>query len=88
MSVHGEYGRTLEGVIDALRASHHPRVVEWRERLESARLSASSDLSSAARTALGALEAIAAAGDVPERVTLLAEHLDRHCRVILGLPAA
>ena len=87
MSVHGEYGRALEGVIDAVGASRHPDAPAWRGGLEGARLAARPDLSDAARASLAILEAIAASADVPERLSDRAEHLDRHCRVILGLPA-
>ncbi len=86
MSVHGEFGRALESVIDVLRASPAtPEANAWRAALEGARLDAQPDLSSAARAALAIVDGMDGA---PERVAALAEHLARHCRVILGLPAA
>jgi len=52
MSVHGEFSRTLEGVIDVLRSSHEPPEADaWRKALEEARLDTQPDLSSAARAA-------------------------------------
>jgi hypothetical protein len=84
MSVHGEFSRTLEGVIDVLRSSHEPPEADaWRKALEEARLDTQPDLSSAARAALAIVDGLNAP---PERVAILAEHLARHCRVILGLP--
>lgn len=86
MSVHGEFGRTLEQVIDALGATSHARGRDWRAALEAARLDRQPDLSSAARAALAVSEALADDAEAEPRIAQVADHLDRHCRVILGLP--
>ena len=87
MSVHGEFGRALEQVIHALGATTHARGEDWRARLEGARLDRQPDLSSAAREALAVSDEVAGSPDAERRVVDVADHLDRHCRVILGLPA-
>lgn len=99
LSVHGEYGRALEGLIAALRAWDDPSRGDWIARFEAARVGASPDLSGAARAALAALEPLSArvgpaegAADAsapgPARPTPLQEaclNLRSHCRIILGI---
>ena len=85
MSVHSEYGRTLENVLAAVEMLEPERGEPHRAALERARLGAQPDLESAARAALEALEGLAGIAVAGERLTEVADHLDAHCRVILGL---
>ncbi len=87
MSVHGEFARALERVIDAFGSTTHARGADWLGRLEDARLDRQPDLSSAARAALDVSDEIATTPDTERRIADVVDHLDRHCRVILGLPS-
>ena len=85
MSVHGEFGRALENLLAAVDMLPPAEAAPHRAALERARLSAQPDLSSAARSARDALRGLSAV-DVPgDRLAALAEHLDAHCRAILGV---
>ena len=90
MSVHGEYSRVLEAMLDRLRSLDHAESADWRQRLEDARISQQPDLSSAARVCLDVLAAIGR-DPVALRTEGLFDPWDRledHCRVILGAPSA
>lgn len=82
MSVHGEFSRSLEGVLEVLRSDAERYTGPWSARLEAARLDTQPDLSSAARAALSVIEDMTSS---PERLTSVTEHLAALCRVILGL---
>lgn len=86
MSVHAEYGRALEALLERVRALSHPRAESWMREIEAARIGGHPDLSSAASAALRLASEIAtdsAAGRVEGLVAPLA-HLKAHCRAILG----
>jgi len=88
MSVHGEFGRAIERVIACLEMIDRPEAPAWRERLEAARISNQPDLSSAAQTALDAMDRMLCDPACPVESELLnegTEHLRAHCRAILGL---
>ena len=99
MSVHGEYGRTLESLIARVRISTHPDRERWLGALEAARVDRNPDLSTAATACRTLLHEIAArleqnpdhppdgaAITVEEAAWLLeaCEHLLAHCRAVLG----
>lgn len=94
MSVHAEYGRALEALhSDLLKLRDSAHASSWIERLESARVSESQDLSSAATACLELLEAIdreralTTPTDVGPDLDALREpflHLRSHCFAILG----
>ena len=86
MSVHGEYSRSVEALLDRIRALDHPRRDAWLGALESARVGSQPDLSSAARDARAVLASIA---DDPEARSVEGlidprDRLEAHCRAILG----
>lgn len=84
MSVHGEFSRALESVIDALRSCSTPESNIWLDQLELSRLELQPDLSSAARAALAGVERM---NSPPERIEALGAHLASLCCVILGISA-
>lgn len=86
MSVHSEYSRALEAMIDRLRSLSHPHAESWIAEFESARVASHPDLSAAARASLRVLASIQAdpkARDV-EGLHDPESRLDAHCRAILG----
>ena len=86
MSVHGEYSRALEALLDRIRSLDHPRSEAWREQLEAARLGAHPDLSTAARACLQTLASIDR-DPIASHLEGLRdpwERLEAHCRIILG----
>lgn len=89
MSVHGEYGRALAGVMERL-GDGPPRLREtFRSALDAARVTAERDLSTAARTALAVLDELEQALDAPEpelRLREACDHLRAHVEAILGVP--
>jgi len=88
MSVHGEFGRAVERVIACLEMIDRPEARAWRETVEAARISNQPDLSTAARTALDAVDTVLRDPACPIDSDLLqeaTEHLRAHCRAILGL---
>lgn len=90
MSIHSEYSRVLETLIDRLRHHSHTAAADWRQELEAARVGAHPDLSAAARASLDVLARIAS-DPVARETPGLADPHDRlaaHCEVILGLQAA
>lgn len=89
MSVHGEFSRTLERLIDCVGMLDGEESAAIRKALEDARISAQPDLSSAARAALSAvavLETFRRSTSAPESALLseLQGHLQAHCDAILG----
>lgn len=91
MSVHAEYGRSLETLIDRMRGLAPAETEAWIHALEVARVSECADLSEAARRALEALASIEAEPRLRGAAGLEAprESLKAHCRAILGeSPAA
>ncbi|MFO0688872.1 MAG: hypothetical protein U0900_09200 [Myxococcota bacterium] len=91
MSVHGEYARALDGLIEALAASTRPDRAGWIEALEAARATQTRDLSTAARAAGTILDRLEADldGGAPKRaddpnVRDACHHLRAHCHAILG----
>ena len=86
MSVHGEFGRALENLLATVEMLPPDEASPHLEALSRARLSAQPDLSSAARVALQALGDLSGAHVYGDRLSELADHLDAHCRAILGLP--
>ena len=88
MSVHSEYARALETMLDRLRSLSHPEVESWLEALTAARVGARPDLSSAARECLRILESIAhdPKARAAEGLREPRERLEAHCRSILGEP--
>lgn len=84
MSVHGEYSRALEHVIACLRAVEGEAAARVRESFEGARIEGQPDLSQAARSARDALGKLSALDLDSPRLAESAEHLQAHCRVILG----
>jgi len=87
MSVHGEFGRALQGVIGAVEMLEPATAAPHRQALEEARLAHQPNLESAARVALTALSALSELENSAEHLPTAAAHLDAHCRAILGLPA-
>lgn len=86
MSVHAEFGRALENLLAGVEMLPPAQAAPHREALERARLTEQPDLSSAARAARDALRGLSDI-DVPgDRLTDLADHLEAHCRAILGVP--
>ena len=85
MSVHGEFGRALENLLAAVEMLPPDQASAHLEALSQARVSAQPDLSSAARVALQALEDLDGVQVSGDRLSELADHLDAHCRAILGL---
>jgi hypothetical protein len=86
VSVHGEYNRALEALRDRLKALVHPRSEAWQAEAEQARVSGDTDLSTSARAARRLIESI---NEDPiarrvEGLTAPMEHLEAHCRAILG----
>jgi hypothetical protein len=86
VSVHGEYSRSVEAMLDRIRALDHPVRDSWVAALESARVGSQPDLSAAALAARVVLASIA---DDPEArcVEGLIDpraRLEAHCRAILG----
>ena len=86
MSVHGEFGRALENLLAAVEMLPPDQASAHLEALSQARVSAQPDLSSAARVALQALADLDDVQVSGDRLSELADHLDAHCRAILGLP--
>jgi acyl-CoA synthetase (NDP forming) len=89
MSVHGEFSRTLERLIDCVGMLDGEESAAMRRTLEEARISVQPDLESAARAALSAvaaLEAFRVSTSAPESALLeeAQEHLQAHCGAILG----
>lgn len=89
MSVHGEFSRTLERLIDCVGMLDGGEPAAILETLKNARISAQPDLSSAARAALSAvaaLEAFRRSTSAPESALLaeVQDHLQAHCGAILG----
>lgn len=87
MSVHGEFGRALQGVIAAVEMLPPEESRPHRGTLEKARLANQPNLEAAAETALKALERLSASGLRGDHLTQVVRHLDAHCRVILGRPS-
>lgn len=90
MSIHSEYSRILEALIDRLRHFPYAPATDWTEELEAARVGVQHDLSAAARASLEVLRTIAA-DPVARETAGLAEPHDRlaeHCEVVLGLNSA
>ena len=88
MSVHGEYARTLEILIDTVGQTEEGLREAALKSLLEARISANADLSSAAQRGL---DAISGLGEIESRSARTAEvraHFEGHCRAILGLPSA
>lgn len=86
MSVHGEYSRSLEALLDRLRAWSDPRAIGFCESLEAARVGAHPDLSAAARA--GRAVALAIRED-PDTAALEGlqdpiERFEAHLGAILG----
>ncbi len=88
MSVHGEYCRALETMLDRLRSLSHPEVESWLERLEAARIGPHPDLSAAAGACLSVLKSIERDPNARATEGLRDPHerLEAHCRAILGQP--
>ena len=95
LSVHGEYARSLEGLIDCLGALDLPDRGDWIARFEAGRVDRHPDLSTAARASRAALEALEAAHGAPTgtdaadwlpRIAEAHAHLLAHVRIILGEP--
>ena len=84
MSVHGEFGRSLENLLAAVEMLPPAQAAPHRAALERARMSDQPDLSSAARAALEALPALRGVETPGHRLDELCEHLEAHCRAILG----
>lgn len=99
MSVHGEYNRALDTVVERLRERSRRDADAWADRLAGTRCGpdAEADLSTAARTCLGLVEKLesdpALAGSSDDAVgsarwRAALEHLRAHCHVILGVSDA
>ncbi len=88
MSVHAEYSRALETILDRLRSLPHPEVESWLEQFEAARVGAQPDLSAAARACLRVLKSIELDPNARATEGLRDPHerLEAHCRAILGEP--
>ncbi len=86
MSVHSEYSRAVEAMLDRLQALDHPKTETWIENLKAARVGSHPDLSSAARSALTVLMEIEADSTARSVAGLieLRERLHLHCQFILG----
>ena len=86
MSVHGEYSRSVEAMLDRIRALDHPGRDSWIADLEAARMGSQPDLSSAARAARVVLASIANDPEARcvEGLIDPRDRLDAHCRAILG----
>jgi len=94
VSVHGEYSRSLEWMIDSLRSSQHPERGRWIEDLEAARVETNPDLSSAAHAGLAIARSIEAglsqaevATEATHGLRARCEHLLAHCQIVLGRSA-
>jgi len=86
VSVHSEYSRALEAILDRLRSLDHAQTENWLAMFEAARVGNQADLSSAAREARRLL-AIIANDPKAQSVDGLHEpraRLEAHCRAILG----
>ena len=86
MSIHGEYLRVLEALIDRLRPMPEAQAQVWREELEGARLGGHPDLSHAATASLETLLRMAS-DPLAQRTEGLVDPHDRlaaHCEIILG----
>ena len=86
MSVHGEFNRALERLIDCIGMLDGDEAAEIQKALEAARISAQPNLSSAAQAAQAVLEMLGKAHSVPDS-EILSEtrgHLQAHCSAILG----
>ena len=88
MSVHGEFGRALENLRAAVEMLPADVAAPHHSTLEAARLSTQPDLSHAAEAALVAVAALRAVETPGDRLSELADHLEAHCRAILGRPPA
>lgn len=86
MSVHGEYSRALETLIDHVRTLSHQDAVSWLQTLESARIDDQRDLSTAARTGLGLITRMQKDPVITQSKALREpiDHLEAHIRAILG----
>ena len=94
MSVHGEYSRTLEALLNSVRLIEDEQGTQWADALEEARVSRHSDLSAAATACLAVLETIEARRDLsspsgigPDMDPLRDpfQHLKAHCETVLGV---
>ena len=86
MSVHGEYARTLEILIDTVGQTDEAfRETALRDLLE-ARIGANSDLSTAAKRGLTAVAGLREIESKSTRTAEVRAHFEGHCRAILGLP--
>jgi hypothetical protein len=86
VSVHSEYSRAVEAMLDRIQALDHPQRDSWIAELESSRVGSHPELSAAARTARAVLTSIA---KDPEARTVEGlidprDRLEAHCRAILG----
>lgn len=90
MSIHSEYSRVLEALIDRLRSLPNATADAWSQQLRAARVGEQPDLSAAAKASLEVLRAMAADPVARETAGLVEPHdrLAAHCEVILGLQAA
>jgi len=94
MSVHGEYSRSLEALLALVRQIDGDTAEKWAHSLECARMREGRDLTAAARSCLVVLEAIdternlsapAKAGLDTDSLREPFQHLQAHCRAVLGI---
>ena len=86
MSVHGEFSRALEALIDRLRGFDHSATMGWIALLEETRIGQQPDLSAAAHEAVRILGLIRNHPDAKNVSGLVdpMSRLEAHCRAVLG----
>lgn len=86
MSVHGEYARTLEILIDTVRQTDETFRETALQGLLEARIGANPDLTTAAKRGLTAAAGLREIESKSTRTAEVRAHFEGHCRAIIGLP--